>query len=242
MTRLDQLLVDRSICTSLREATGLIMSGSVLVDDQVVDKPGTLISPSASIRTRQRRPFVSRGGSKLQGGLNYFSITPQGWVCLDVGASTGGFTDCLLQAGASLVYAVDVAYGILDWKIRSDSRVVVLERYNARYLKKEDIPESVDLCVIDTSFISLTKLIPPVIPLFGNKGAKILALVKPQFELNRNLLGSGGIVTDESLRLRAVEDIVTFCQDYGLKSEGFTESPIRGSKGNQEYLLYLSGN
>lgn len=241
MTRLDQLLVDRSICTSLKEAAGLILSGQVLVDDRVVDKPGTLISSSASIRTKQRIPYVSRGGIKLQGGLDHFAINPEGWVCIDVGASTGGFTDCLLQAGASLVYAVDVAYGILDWKLRSDPRVVVMERCNARYLQEEDIPESIDLCVIDTSFISLTKLIPPMISLFGDKMARILALVKPQFELERTLISAGGIVAEESLRLGAVKRIEEFCTSYGLKSHGFTESPIRGAKGNQEYLLYLSG-
>ena len=241
MTRLDQLLVDRSICTCIKEAAGLILSGNVLVDDQVVDKPGTLISSSASIRTKQKIPYVSRGGVKLQGGLEHFAIKPVGWVCIDVGASTGGFTDCLLQANASLVYAVDVAYGILDWKIRSDPRVVVMERCNARYLKEEDIPESIDLCVIDTSFISLTKLIPPMIPLFGDKMVQILALVKPQFELERSLISPGGIVAEESLRLCAVKRIEEFCGSYGLTSRGFIESPIRGAKGNQEYLLYLSG-
>ena len=142
-----------------------------------------LVSPNSVLRIKQSLPYVSRGGAKLKGGLDYFSIDPREWVCVDIGASTGGFTDCLLQAGASRVYAVDVAYGILDWKIRSDPRVTVLERCNARYLEKKHIPEAIDFCVFDTSFISLTKVLPPVIPLFNRKQIRILCLVKPQFEL-----------------------------------------------------------
>ena len=242
MVRLDTLLVEQGHCSTLSEAAALIMSGSVLVDERVVDKAGTLVSPKIGIRVKQSLPYVSRGGAKLKGGLDFFSIDPKEWICVDIGASTGGFTDCLLQAGASMVYAVDVAYGVLDWKIRSDPRVTVLERCNARYLEKKHIPEAVDFCVFDTSFISLAKVVPPVIPLFATKAIRILCLVKPQFELARSQIGAGGIVTDELLRISAVENIIEFCSSFGLVSRGFTESPIKGTKGNQEYLLYLTGS
>lgn len=241
MVRLDTLLIDQGHCSTLSVAAALIMSGRVLVDDRVVDKAGSLVAPSSAIRIKQSLPYVSRGGTKLKGGLDYFSIEPKDWICIDIGASTGGFTDCLLQAGASRVYAVDVAYGILDWKIRSDPRVVVLERCNARYLEKKHIPEAVDFCVFDTSFISLTKLLPAVVPLFASRAIRMLCLVKPQFELARSQIGAGGIVGKESLRVSAVKKIIEFCSGYGLVSRGFTESPIKGSKGNQEYLLYLTG-
>lgn len=241
MVRLDTLLLKEGHCSTPSDAAALIMSGRVLVDDMVIDKAGTLVSPNSVLRIKQSLPYVSRGGAKLKGGLDYFSIDPREWVCVDIGASTGGFTDCLLQAGASRVYAVDVAYGILDWKIRSDPRVTVLERCNARYLEKEHIPEVIDFCVFDTSFISLTKVLPPVIPLFNRKQIRILCLVKPQFELERSQIEAGGIVTEESLRLRAVEKIIEFCRSYELVSRGFTESAIKGTKGNQEYLLYLAG-
>lgn len=240
MVRLDQLLVERGHCRSLREAAALVMSGKVLIGDNVVDKAGTLVPANAALRLKDIHPFVSRGGIKLRGGLDHYSIDPQGWICVDIGASTGGFTDCLLQAGAARVYAVDVAYGILDWKIRSDSRVVVLERCNARHLGTEQITEAVDFCVFDTSFISLTTVLPPVLPLFGNNKIRILCLVKPQFELDRSSIGSGGIVGDESLRISAVEKIVNFSSDLGLVHRGFVESTIKGAKGNQEYLLYLT--
>lgn len=240
MIRIDQLLVESGRCSSLKSAAGLIMSGSVLVDDFVVDKPGTPVSPNADIRIKERLPFVSRAGLKLQAGLNHFGIDPSGLVCADIGASTGGFTDCLLQAGARRVYAVDVAYGILDWKIRSDSRVITLERVNARNLTRSQIDEQVDLCVIDTSFISLTLIIPPILQFFGTNAVKILALVKPQFELPRENVDSGGIVEDEESRIEAVEKIIAFAGEQGLRSNGYIESPVRGAKGNREYLLYVS--
>lgn len=240
--RLDQLLIERSHCKNPKEAAGLIMSGSVLIDDQVVDKTGILVSPAASIRIKPASPFVSRAGLKLQGGLDHFGIEPEGWICADIGASTGGFTDCLLQRGARRVYAVDVAYGILDWKIRSDPRVITLERTNARSLTTADIAEEIDFCVLDTSFISLTSVIPPVIALFGNKQVNILALVKPQFELPRHLIGDGGIVISREHQLQAVEKIIRWCSEQGLESRGFSESPLRGTKGNQEYLLLVTGS
>ena len=241
MVRLDKLLVEQGHCGSLGEALALIMSGNVLVDDRVVDKAGTRISLNSAIRIKYSRPYVSRGGEKLKGGLDHFSIDPKGWVCIDIGASTGGFSDCLLKAGASRVYAVDVAYGILDWKIRSDPRVTVLERCNARYLTKEHIADSVDFCVFDLSFISLTKVIPRVIQLFGAGEIRLLCLVKPQFELARSEIGEGGIVTEKSLRISAVNKVIKFCGDFGLRSRGCIESPVMGTKGNQEYLLYLKG-
>jgi len=241
MVRLDRLLVDRGVCGSSEEAAALIMAGKVFVDDQLVDKAGASVSPACTIRLKETLPYVSRGGFKLRGGLDYFNIDPRGWICLDVGASTGGFTDCLLQAGAVLVYSVDVAYGLLDWKIRSDPRVVVLERCNARYLTREQIPDPLDFCVIDAAFISLTRLLPPLNGLFGNRRIRILCLVKPQFELERTEIGSGGIVSEEALRLKAVEKITNFGSELGLTSQGYVPAAIRGSKGNQEYLLYLKG-
>ena len=241
MVRLDQLLVELGHCRSPREAAALVMAGRVLVDEQLVGKAGTLVSPTCTIRLKERLPYVSRGGLKLKGGLDHFGIDPNGWICLDIGASTGGFTDCLLQAGAARVYAVDVAYGLLDWKIRSDPRIVVLERCNARYLTKEQVPDPIDFCVIDVSFISLTKLLSPLPELFGSKEIKIVCLVKPQFELERAQIGSGGIVREEALRIKAVEKIIDFSRAFGLVSRGFVASSIKGSKGNQEYLLYLRG-
>lgn len=241
MVRLDKLLVELGHCRSPHEAAALVMAGRVLVDEQLVDKAGTLVSPSCTIRLKEPPPYVSRGGLKLKGGLDHFGIDPNGWICLDIGASTGGFTDCLLQAGAAQVYAVDVAYGLLDWKLRSDPRVVVLERCNARYLSVEQVPEPIDFCVIDVSFISLTKLLPPLHVLFGSKKIRIVCLVKPQFELERALIGPGGIVSEETLRIKAVEKIIDFSSASGLASQGFVASSIRGSKGNQEYLLYLRG-
>ena len=241
MVRLDQLLVDRALCRSRAEAAALIMAGRVLVDEHLVDKAGSLVSPSCSVRLKESLPFVSRGGLKLRGGMDHFDLDPQGWCCLDIGASTGGFTDCLLQDGAVKVYAVDVAYGLLDWKIRSDPRVVVLERCNARYLGKEQVPDPIDFCVIDTSFISLTKLLPPLPALFGKNEIRIVCLVKPQFELERDKIGAGGIVSEEDLRIEAVEKIIDFSRKLGLTSQGFVASTIKGSKGNQEYLLYLKG-
>ena len=241
MTRLDHLLVDRGSAGNLKQAAALIMTGTVLVDDIVIDKPGTLISPDSIVRIKTRLPYVSRGGIKLEGALKHFNISPDGWICADIGASTGGFTDCLLQAGAQSVYAIDVAYGILDWKLRSDSRVVVLERCNVRKLDKGSIDQTIDLAVFDTSFISLTKVIPPVLPFFRNRPRRILALVKPQFECARDKITKGGLVKSETDRLDAVEHISNFGETYGLVSKGFIPSPITGTKGNQEYLLYLVG-
>lgn len=241
MVRLDQLLVDRGLCQSLGRASALIMAGQVLIDEQVVDKSGTPVARDCNVRLKEQLPYVSRGGLKLEGGLTHFDINPGGWVCLDIGAATGGFTDCLLQHGAVKVYAVDVAYGMLDWKIRSDPRVIVLERCNARHLDGNHVPEAIDFCVFDTSFISLTKVLPPVLTLFGSKPIRLLCLVKPQFELHRSQIGPGGLVTDETLQIEAVQTIIDFGESLQLTSRGYVKSNIKGSKGNQEYLIFLEG-
>jgi 23S rRNA (cytidine1920-2'-O)/16S rRNA (cytidine1409-2'-O)-methyltransferase len=184
---------------------------------------------------------VSRGGYKLEAGLNFFNIDPAGLACLDIGASTGGFTDCLLQNGAARVYAIDVGYGQLAWELRQDSRVVVMERTNARYLKVSDLKEPVDLCVIDASFISLKLLIPPLLPLFRRQ-VSILALIKPQFEVGRTRVGKGGVVRDPALHKEIIDDITAFGESLGLQSRGITESPILGPKGNREFLIHLIGD
>ena len=241
MIRLDQLLLDLGHCTSLKEAASLIMAGRVLVDERPAAKAGALVSSTADVRIRENLPFVSRGGLKLQGALHHFSLDPKNWICADIGASTGGFTDCLLQAGAAKVYAVDVAYGILDWKVRSDSRVITVERFNARNLTEKQIPDLLDLAVFDVSFISLTKVLLPVSDLFAPGKKRILTLVQPQFELPAGKVGEGGIISDEVDRMGAVEKIIEFGAAQKLKSEGFIESPIKGAKGNQEYFLYLTG-
>ncbi|MEE4313829.1 MAG: TlyA family RNA methyltransferase [Desulfofustis sp.] len=238
--RLDELLVERELVGRLDQAEQLIRAGKVLVSEVVADKPGRTYPENAVIRIRQQPVYVSRGGIKLAGALDRFAINPCGWVCADIGASTGGFTDCLLQRGARIVYAVDVGYGILHWKLRSDERVVVRERCNARDLTARQIERPLDLAVLDTSFISLTKLIPPLLPRFGEK-IRIVALVKPQFELRPERVGRGGIVSDAQAQQEAVAAIRDFSVSLGLSCEGIVASPITGTKGNQEYLLYLTG-
>ncbi len=238
--RLDQLLVDKALAADLKSARAFILAGRVLVEERLADKPGTLIGHDAEVRVKASLPYVSRGGLKLAGALAHFKIDPTGWTCCDIGASTGGFTDCLLQKGATRVYAVDVAYGQLDWKLRSDPRVVVLERFNVRSISTKEVPEPLDLSVFDTSFISLTKVIAPVLPLFGGQ-IRILALVKPQFELPRQKISSGGLVTDKADQLTAVHKIIDFGAEHGLENRGWIASPITGAKGNQEYLIYLRG-
>lgn len=238
--RLDRLLVDRGLAETLGQACRLIGSGQVLVDDRVGDKAGTLVAPDCRLTVKSGKRFVSRGGDKLEAGLVGLQIDPTGWICADIGCSTGGFTDCLLQHGAARVYSVDVGYGLLDWKVRSNPQVVVLERTNARYLTKEQIPENLDLAVIDASFISLAPLLPPLLPLFRSI-VRILALVKPQFQLPRNLIGPGGIVTDEALHRRALEMVRSFAQDLGLLCGGIVAPPLQGRRGNQEFLMLLTG-
>lgn len=239
--RLDKLLLIRNLAATRQKAQALIGAGEVLVNGQVADKAGTMIATEAVIEVRQRCPYVSRGGLKLAKALEAFSVDPAGLICADIGASTGGFTDCLLQAGAAKVYAVDVGYGQLDWKLRQDGRVVVMERTNARHLQPGDIPEPLHFAVIDASFISLKLLVPPLLPLFPPHPAAIIALIKPQFEVGRGRVGKGGIVRDSSLHDEVVAELGTFASTLGLVSLGVIESPLLGAKGNREFLIHLRG-
>jgi len=215
--RLDQLLVDKKHTLSVEKARRIIGAGEVLVDEVIADKPGQLIAADSVVRVKVKCPYVSRGGLKLKKGLAFFQITPAGKICVDIGASSGGFTDCLLQYDAGKVYAVDVAYGQLAWKIRQDKRVAVLERFNARNISHSEIDEDIDLAVIDASFISITKLIPPLLPLF-HKNIIILTLIKPQFELPRHKIGAGGVVRDADLHFEAKNKIEGIFEElYVLK-------------------------
>ena len=236
--RLDKLLLEKSLAPSRQKAQALIAAGQVLVDSRPVDKAGTMVENSAAIEVKETCPYVSRGGYKLEAGLEFFNIRVAGAVCLDIGASTGGFTDCLLKNGAAKVYAVDVGYGQLAWELRQDTRVVVMERTNARYLKIEDLEDLLDLAVIDAAFISLKLLIPPLLPLF-KKRISILALIKPQFEVGRGMVGKGGVVRDPALHQDVIDGIIAFCHTLGLQNLGVTPSPILGPKGNKEFLIHL---
>ncbi len=238
--RLDELLLRSGLCTTLQQAQGLIGAGIVTVDGSRADKAGILFPDSTVAVVKSRCPYVSRGGYKLKGGLDQFSFDPTGLTCIDIGASSGGFTDCLLQHGARKVYAVDVAYGQLDWKLRQDKRVEVIERFNARKITREQIPEPIDLAVIDAAFISLTKLIPPLIPLFAKPFA-IICLIKPQFELPRNLIPKGGVVTDPEHHQMAIDKLTDFAEGIGLHCQDVVPSPILGPKGNREFLLFIKG-
>lgn len=236
--RLDELLVQRKLVPDIGKARALIIAGEVLADDRVVDKVGVPCDQTVSIRIRRQCPYVSRGGLKLEKGLSHFGIDPGGKICIDIGASSGGFTDCLLQHGAAKVYAVDVAYGQLDWKIRQDPRVVVLERCNARQLTAASIPDPLDLAVMDASFISIAKLIPPLLPLFTGSFA-LLALIKPQFELSREKVPAGGVVLLEELHQAAIDSVTNAAREFGLTSRGVVASPLLGPKGNKEFLIFL---
>ena len=239
--RLDKLLVDRGLVASRERARALVMSGAVLVRGQPETKPGTMLDPNVEITLREEdHPYVSRGALKLVKGLDTFAIDPTGKVALDIGASTGGFTDVLLRRGAARVYAIDVGYGQLAWSLRQDPRVVVLERQNVRNMDLALVPEPCDLAVIDVSFISLTLVLPRVIELLRPPAGKpIVVLVKPQFEVGREQVGKGGVVRDEAARRGAVEKIRTWANANGLVAEGDVESPITGPAGNVEYLLLL---
>lgn len=214
------------------------MAGLVSVDGQRADKAGIAVNPQAALDVRQRDPFVSRGGHKLAAALDAFAIDPAGQVCLDVGASTGGFTDCLLQRGAARVHAVDVGYGLLDQRLRVDSRVIVHERVNARFLGRAALGELCDLVVADLSFISLTKVVPALLPHLDPSGSLVL-LVKPQFEARRGEVGAGGVVRDEALRARIVEDCLSALAALGLELVATVDSPLRGAEGNLEALAHL---
>jgi 23S rRNA (cytidine1920-2'-O)/16S rRNA (cytidine1409-2'-O)-methyltransferase len=233
--RLDKLLVERGLVETRARAQSLILAGRVLVNDQRVDKAGHLIAAEARLRIKEGLPYVSRGGIKLAAALDHFMVDPSGKDCLDIGASTGGFTDCLLQRGAASVVALDVGYGQLDWKLRQHPRVEVREQINARYLSPDDFAKPFDLIVSDVSFISLTKIVPAIAPLMVDGGILIL-LIKPQFEAGRSEVGKGGIVRNPVVHKRVVEEVTRFVSNEGLSSRGTIESPILGSDGNREFL------
>lgn len=238
--RLDKLVVDRGLCDSRSRAQALIIAGKVVVGEHTECKPGTLVAEDAPLRLRvQDHPYVSRGGLKLRGALDHFSdLDPRDRRAMDVGASTGGFTDCLLQAGAARVYAVDVGYGQLAWKLAADPRVVVLDRTNIRTLPREAIPEPIDLVVADCSFISLTKVLPHVLP-FLAAAADLLVLIKPQFELGPGRVGKGGIVRDPQAHADACDAVLASAESLGLRRAGLCDSPIAGQDGNREFLARL---
>lgn len=237
--RLDVLIVSRGLCDSREQAQRLILAGEVSVREQVITKPGTKVDDSLPITLKSKPKYVSRGGLKLEGALQAFPVSVQGKVCLDIGSSTGGFTDCLLQNGALRVHAVDVGTNQLVWKLRNDSRVIVREQFNARYMTPEDLGEKVELIVSDVSFISLTKILPAA---YGCllPGGDLLVLIKPQFELQPEDIGAGGIVRDPDLHQRAVDKIHDFVvNELGREWMGVADSPIKGMEGNKEFLAWL---
>lgn len=237
--RLDKLLVERGLVQSRERARALILAGKVVVDHHAVDKAGVQVAFGAEIRLKgEDIPYVSRGGLKLEKGLDAFDLDVAGHIAIDVGASTGGFTDCLLQRGAARVYAVDVGYGQLAWKLREDARVINLERTNIRHLTPDQLPERPSLAVVDASFISLEKILPSTLALLADP-CDVVALIKPQFEVGRGEVGKGGVVRDEAQHQRVVENIRVLAEELGCIVLGVTESPILGPKGNREFLIHL---
>ena len=235
--RLDVLVVERGLAESRTKAQALILAGQVVVDDQRVDKPGAQVLLEAELRLKgEVLPYVSRGGLKLKGAMDHFGLKVRGLVGADIGASTGGFTDCLLQEGAIRVHAIDVGYGQLHEKLRKDPRVRSRERVNARYLTEEDLPEKVGVAVIDVSFISLTQVLPAVLQ-YLEPGGLLVALVKPQFEVGRERIGKGGVVRDAVARQEAIDAVVAFARGQGLTVSGVIDSPVPGPAGNVEALL-----
>ncbi|MEA2694672.1 MAG: rRNA (cytidine1920-2-O)/16S rRNA (cytidine1409-2-O)-methyltransferase [Acidobacteriota bacterium] len=238
--RLDQLLVERGLFPSREQARRAVMAGTVEVDGRRVDKPGTPVAAAAGLAVlAPKEPFASRAGRKLAAALDHFAVDPAGRVCLDVGASTGGFTDCLLQRGATRVYAVDVGYGQLDARLRQDPRVIVMERVNARHLTPEDLPEPASLVVVDVSFISLAKVVPALLPHLA-PGGLLLPMIKPQFEAGRGQVGKGGILRDPDLRERVVAECADSLAALGLTLHGLFDSPVAGMGGNREAFALLS--
>jgi 23S rRNA (cytidine1920-2'-O)/16S rRNA (cytidine1409-2'-O)-methyltransferase len=241
--RLDQLLAERGLFPSREQARRAVMAGVVEVEGRRVDKPGTDIAGSARVEVlAPKEPFVSRAGRKLAHALDHFGVDPAGKVCLDVGASTGGFTDCLLQRGAARVYALDVGYGQLDHRLRNDPRVVVMERINARHLAPDALPEAVDLITVDVSFISLDKIVPALLPHLA-PGGLLLPMIKPQFEAGRGVVGKGGILRDEAVRQRVVracaEGLAALGSPHRLELAGPFDSPVHGTGGNRESFALL---
>jgi 23S rRNA (cytidine1920-2'-O)/16S rRNA (cytidine1409-2'-O)-methyltransferase len=237
--RLDQLLVDRGLYASREQARRAVMAGIVQVEGRRIDKPGTDVPEAARLEVLgPKEPFVSRAGRKLADALDHFGIDPAGWICLDAGASTGGFTDCLLQRGATRVYAVDVGYGQLDQRLRNDPRVVVMERINARHLAADALPEPCRLITIDVSFISLDKVVPALLPHL-EPGGLLLPLIKPQFEAGRGAVGKGGILRDDAVRERVVRECAEGLAAPGLELAGVHDSPVHGTGGNREAFALL---
>ena len=237
--RLDQLVFEQGYTESRERARTTIMSGLVYVNGQKADKPGMAVDPQARLEVRgEAIPFVSRGGFKLDKALKVFPVDPEGKVCVDCGASTGGFTDVLLQHGAAKVYAVDVGYGQLAWKLRTDSRVVNLERTNLRYVSREQVPDPIDLAVMDVSFISI-RLVLPAVQALLKPGADLICLIKPQFEAGREEVGKKGVVREPAVHERVIREILAFAPTLGLSVAGLDFSPVKGPEGNIEYLCHL---
>ena len=237
--RLDQYLCQNGLVASRERAKALIMAGVVFVDEQKVDKPGTPVREGARVEVRGHDiAYVSRGGLKLEKAMQVFPLTPAGKVCMDIGASTGGFTDCMLQNGAEKVYAVDVGYGQLAWKLRTDGRVVNLERTNIRYVTREQVPDPIDFASVDVSFISL-KLVLPVAAELLRGGGGMVCLVKPQFEAGRGKVGKKGVVRERSTHVEVLENAVGYAAENGFSVAGLDFSPVKGPEGNIEYLMYL---
>lgn len=237
--RLDVLLVQQGLANSRELAKAYIMAGNVYVDGQKEDKAGTKVAVTAKLEVKgNQRKYVSRGGYKLEKAMDVFGIRLNGKICLDIGASTGGFTDCMLQNGASKVYAIDVGYGQFAWKLRNDERVVCLEKTNVRYVTHEQVPDEGDFASIDVSFISLTKVLPAVLGVLGEKG-QLVCLIKPQFEAGREKVGKKGVVRDSSVHREVIEMIVEYVRTQSLGILGLDFSPIKGPEGNIEYLIYL---
>lgn len=236
--RLDKLLFEKGLIESRERAKALILEGNVLVNGIVIDKAGAAVSSDAALTLKDKMPYVSRGGLKLEHAITYFNIDVKDKTAMDAGASTGGFTDCLLQNKALKVYAVDVGYGQFSWSLRNDTRVILIEKTNIRYLDRALIHDEIDIAVIDVSFISLLKVIPKIMEFLKPKG-EIVALIKPQFEAGREDIGKGGVIRSTEKRLEIVEKIKSETGKMGLDVIGVTESPIKGPKGNVEYLIYL---
>lgn len=237
--RLDILLVNRGLASSREKAKAIIMSGIVYVNGQKEDKPGAVFALSADVEVRGATlKYVSRGGLKLEKAMNCFDVSLEGKICMDVGSSTGGFTDCMLQNGAVKVYAVDVGHGQLDWKLRKDERVVCMEKTNIRYVTPKDIPDRIQFSSIDVSFISLTKVLEPVQRLLTEDG-QVVALIKPQFEAGREKVGKKGVVREKSTHLEVIESVLCHASGLGFEIRGLEYSPIKGPEGNIEYLVHL---
>lgn len=237
--RIDILLFESGLAPSREKARALIMAGQVYVNNQKCDKPGEQVAEDANLEVRgDTLPYVSRGGLKLEKAMQCFPIQLEGAICMDVGASTGGFTDCMLQNGATRVYSIDVGYGQLAWKLRTDGRVVNLERTNARYLTREQIPDEIDFFSVDVSFISLKLILPAILPLLKENGQGV-CLIKPQFEAGREKVGKKGVVRDKAVHQEVVEAVCGFAAENGFSVLGLTFSPVKGPEGNIEYLVHL---